>query len=275
MSPPPIASLWVGARLSWVEQLCLKSWQDAGHAVTLFTLGDVAGLPTGIARARAQDILPPPFAFEPDPRHRIATYSDLFRLKLFEKTDHIWVDCDAYGLRPLEGLGAAIFGWGPKRVLTGVLRLPSSSPALALMSDFVSRRCPIQPWRNPAYRARRARWCEEGRAWGIEDLPWGCAGPQLLHWALTQTGEIAHALPLEAFYPVVTEAPMALHQRPPPIQALEAACVYSIHIFGAQRIALAAHNGGLPFAGSYLAEICARHGIAPGQAPIETPPMAG
>ena len=34
---PNIASLWIGGRLSWLEQLCLKSFADQGHRTTLYS----------------------------------------------------------------------------------------------------------------------------------------------------------------------------------------------------------------------------------------------
>lgn len=30
-SLPTIATLWIGSELSWLEQLCLRSFVDAGH----------------------------------------------------------------------------------------------------------------------------------------------------------------------------------------------------------------------------------------------------
>ena len=48
MSLPIVASLWIGGRLSFLEQVCLKSFVDHGHRTILYTYGAVAGVPDGV-----------------------------------------------------------------------------------------------------------------------------------------------------------------------------------------------------------------------------------
>lgn len=45
---PKIASLWIGGDLSWLEQLCLKSFADAGHQITLYSYAPISNLPEGV-----------------------------------------------------------------------------------------------------------------------------------------------------------------------------------------------------------------------------------
>ena len=55
---PEIGALWVEGPLSFLEQLCLTSFRDAGHEVTLFTYGLVTGAPPGVTLRDAREILP-------------------------------------------------------------------------------------------------------------------------------------------------------------------------------------------------------------------------
>lgn len=48
-----IASLWIGDRLTWLEQLCLKSFADAGHHTTLYSYKKIENLPDGVHSADA------------------------------------------------------------------------------------------------------------------------------------------------------------------------------------------------------------------------------
>jgi len=54
---PEIASLWIGERLSWLEQLCLKSFADAGHHITLYSYDPIENVPDGVETADAGEIL--------------------------------------------------------------------------------------------------------------------------------------------------------------------------------------------------------------------------
>ena len=84
---PEIATLWIGGRLSWLEQLCLKSFVDAGHHTTLYSYAPIDNPPEGVHLADAEDIFPS----EPMLRHARtgspAIHADMWRLHLLKKTD--------------------------------------------------------------------------------------------------------------------------------------------------------------------------------------------
>lgn len=42
-----IGTLWIGGSLSWLEQLCLKSFVDAGQPITLFAYAPIPNVPAG------------------------------------------------------------------------------------------------------------------------------------------------------------------------------------------------------------------------------------
>ena len=43
-----IAALWIGGALSFLEQLCLKSFVDAGHAIRLYAYEPIPNVPEGV-----------------------------------------------------------------------------------------------------------------------------------------------------------------------------------------------------------------------------------
>ena len=44
----PVASLWIGDKLHYLNQLCLKSHLLHGHPVTLYCTGKVDNAPEGV-----------------------------------------------------------------------------------------------------------------------------------------------------------------------------------------------------------------------------------
>jgi len=55
---PTIASLWIGGDLSFIEQVCLKSFSDHGHRTILYTYGGVSNCPAGVEQMDANLIFP-------------------------------------------------------------------------------------------------------------------------------------------------------------------------------------------------------------------------
>ncbi|MBB5516703.1 hypothetical protein FHS89_002743 [Rubricella aquisinus] len=267
---PTIAGLWVGSDLTWLEQLCLQSFLDHGHPVILYTLGPVGGIPGGVIQRPAEDVYgPPPFDISDNDRQRVAVYSDLFRLHLMRDTAHIWADLDALCTRAIDFDTTYLFAEpnGPTTPI-GILRLPSASPALAGMLDYVLSPNPTQPWRGAKRHRANAERIARGERWGIESLPWGCAGPRAMTHFLTQTGEVAHALPSHVFYPLGVDQLWMLHDPNVIDPEVERTGSHSVHIYGHQKKLLANRAGGLPVPGSYLDRKCAAHGIVPTDAPI-------
>ena len=98
-----IAMLWMRGSLSWLERLCVQSFLDHGHPVTLWSYDEIGGVPEGVRRADATAILS---LDEPVVHERTgspALHSDIFRYRLLDKRPGvIWADTDAYCLRPFE-----------------------------------------------------------------------------------------------------------------------------------------------------------------------------
>ncbi|MEX0307098.1 MAG: hypothetical protein AB3N12_06885 [Ruegeria sp.] len=269
-SLPTIASFWYGSDLSWLETLCIQSYLDNGHEFVLYTAEQIKGVPTGVDIRPASDILwPSPFDLQNNDRLRVAVFSDIFRLHLMQKTDFIWVDLDAYCIKPFEFDNMYVFGSTSSGTFpNGILRLPENSQTLTRMLDFVATTNPTQPWRGPRLRRKNRERVKKGETWGIESLPWGCSGPKALSHFLRETGEDHNAQPTDAFYPLERGELWKLHDPNVLIAEIEGDRTYSVHIYGHQKKWLANCNAGLPIQGSYLDTICGKHSIDPASRPI-------
>ena len=98
-----IGALWMEGRLSFLEQLCLKSFVDAGHHVILYHYGPLLGVPDGIELRDANMVLPRTNFLKHERTGSPALHSDLFRYKMLEQNDGmIWADTDAYCVKKFE-----------------------------------------------------------------------------------------------------------------------------------------------------------------------------
>lgn len=267
----PVAAFWAGEDLSFVEQMVIRSYLDQGCDFTLYLAHPVGGIPEGTPVRDATEITPKPNFLSPEPtRKQLALWSDFFRIRLMQQQRAIYVDLDAYCLKPYDlpdGYGFGLDGKGG--VLCGVLALPQHSAALRWMLDFISRDEIRPPWADPGWVERRAR----AGLLGPADMPWGYLGPHLLTYALRQSGEDRHALPKEVFYPVTEQALERLCRSGLPDAQIYTPDSLSVHIFGFTKRVLATYWQGLPPAGSWLARMAARHGIDPAGAPATGLPL--
>lgn len=268
MALPTIASLWVGEELSWLEQLCLKSFVDHGHEVILFTYDEVKGIPDGVRQQDANDILPADNIIRHAKTGSPAYHADVFRLHMLYQTDYVWADTDAFCCQPWKLKGKHFHGWISDKipqVNNGVLRLPKSSKTLKAMMKFTSDEYPIPPWYRDAkqdeLRARKAK----GEGEHVSLLPWGVWGPDALSWFLKDTGEIRHSQPGHVIYPVpfriagATLNPNRINQTRNMIKE----DTLSIHFWGRRFRNIAAKYGGVPAEGCYVHELLKKHEIDP------------
>ncbi len=269
MDLPVIASLWIGDEVSWVEQVCLKSFLDHGHRVVLYTYGPVGNLPDGVELADAADILSGDNIIRHARTGSPAYHADKFRLRLMQQTDYIWVDTDAYCQKPFvlpdHGHLHGLIGPPGSLVNNGVLRLPKDSKTLQAMVDFTADDYPIPPWLREKDKAELRARKDAGEPVHVSLLPWGVWGPNALTHFLAESGEDRFSLSQDAIYPVPFER-KAQFFRPEKRAAIEAMITdetISVHLWGRRFRRVATGQGGVPLAGSYASDICARHGIDP------------
>ncbi|SFK07079.1 hypothetical protein [Celeribacter marinus] len=200
---PEIASLWIGGRLSWLEQLCLKSFADMGHHITLYSYEPIPNVPTGVHVGNAEDIYPSTPMLRHARTGSPAIHADMWRLNLLKKTDKIWVDADMYCYRPFDDPSGFVFGWEKRGlVCNAVLGLPRDSATLAALIGFFKDEYAIAPWLKPWQQRELEAERDAGRPVHMTAQNWGFTGPASVTYFLQQTGEIKYARSEAAFYPV-------------------------------------------------------------------------
>ncbi|MGY9036485.1 MAG: hypothetical protein ACKVLA_01530 [Rhodobacterales bacterium] len=267
---PKIASLWIGGRLSWLEQLCLKSFADNGHHVTLYSYAPIDNLPDGVHAGDAEEIYPA----EPMLRHTRtgspAIHADMWRLHLLLKTDCIWVDADMYCHRPFDFNSPFVFGWEkPGLVCNAVLGLPSDSKTLAGLLDFFTDEYAIAPWLKPWQQRELEKERDAGQPVHMTAQEWGFTGPASVTHFLKETGEIDHAEPEIAFYPISFPDRNHMILSKFNIEERLTERTRGVH-FWARRMKprLEEKENNTPQSGSFMDGLIATHAIVPQDAPI-------
>jgi hypothetical protein len=197
-----LASLWIGDRLSPIEQISALSFLEQGHRLSLYVTGPLRGVPPGVQLRDAREVLPLPDIVRHRKTRSPALHSDLFRYALLDKTGATWVDLDLVALRPIDLASPYLIGWESENWINGaVLRLPRESPTLRQLLRYDAAYVGYPP-----HLGRFRRWKYVARSLGrglpITKWPWGSLGPRALTHHMRENGEAVHALPVQAFYPV-------------------------------------------------------------------------
>jgi hypothetical protein len=179
-SLPTVQSLWIGSRLSRIEQLCVSSFLALGYPFHLYIYDEVGDVPCGAILCDAARIFPRDAlsaGLSGVNSLSLATHSDLFRYRLLAERGGWWVDMDVIGLRPLPQASAEVAGWeDDQHVNNGVLH--------AAVGSRLMETAFIQASRDVGRSVR------------------GATGPHLITRLLREFGQLECALPVQAFYPV-------------------------------------------------------------------------
>ncbi|MGR3513798.1 MAG: glycosyltransferase family 2 protein [Paracoccaceae bacterium] len=270
-----IAMLWMRGELSFLEQLCVQSFLDAGHHVALYSYEPIGRVPDGVELRNAADILPETGFLVHERTGSPALHSDLFRYKLLEQSDRtIWADTDAYCLRRFQPVDGHLYGWeSAHHVNGGVLGLPQDSPTLAALLEFTRDEFAIPPWEK---RWKRKEWQaakDAGSPVHVGEQTWGVWGPHAITHFLHETGEVARALPQVALYPYS----FALRRKLVTAGVNHARAItdetQSVHLYGRRiRKRLAEKDQGLPDPDSLVGQYLLKHRIDPCEAPLRDYP---
>ena len=170
-------SFWSGPLNPFVYA-CLASFPQAGASLRVFSYDPRLELPAGCSFADARTICPDETLtrrFIANGKPSIATFADMFRYRMIEKTGCCWVDTDMVCLsKPAFENDGFVFcrqadAVGTSLVNNAVLRLPSSHPALAELDSTAESAIDV-------------------------DQRWGAIGPFLLTPVLAKHGLAQHAL---------------------------------------------------------------------------------
>src|ERR1043166_8905976 len=158
-SLPDLLSLWIGPRVSWLEQLCLAAWLAHGHRVVVWTYQPVEGLPRGVAVRDARELLPEEQIVLHRESGSTSMFSNRFRYHLLRRYPVTWADMDVLLLRPLAIEAPYLFGWETADSICGaVLRRPGGPPVLRALGPSPDARVPVpRGWPLKAGTRQRPR----------------------------------------------------------------------------------------------------------------------
>jgi hypothetical protein len=180
-----VQSLWVGARLSTMEQLSIRSYLDQGHDFHLFTYGCVEGVPAGASVRSGEEVLPAADIFRYKRgrgRGSVSAFSNRFRYRLLLDRGGWWSDLDSVCVRPLDFDDDHVLGYerspgGGTLVGTGLFKAPAGS--------------------------RLMEYCwHVTREVDVSRLEWGEIGPRLMTRAVAAAGVPVRIMAPEAFFPI-------------------------------------------------------------------------
>ncbi len=272
-----ISALWMEGSLSFLEQLCLKSFVDAGHHVKLYHYGPLQNVPEGIELADADDVLPRTNFLTHQRTGSPALHSDLFRYKMLEQSERtIWADTDAYCMKKFETPTGHFYGWeSEKHINGGVLGLPQDSDTLRELLEFTSDEFAIPTWYGDDYTRELQEAADAGNPVHASEQPWGVWGPHAVTHFLHKTGESKYALPQEGLYPFTYRDRRKMLKRNFDTSPYITENTYSVHLYGRRmRARLVEKEGGAPHHKSLLGRLLKKHNIDPALAPLPEPRAA-
>ncbi|MDX8353653.1 hypothetical protein [Cognatiyoonia sp. IB215182] len=268
-----VGTLWIGGPLSWMEQLCLKSFVDQGQQITLFSYEDIPNVPDGVFRRDGREIIDTDDFIKYEQKNSYALFADLFRLHMIHKNPGmIWIDTDVCCHRPLDYDSDYVFGYelpGEHRVNNAVLGMPADSALLAAMLDFTSDRYAIAPFLPKKRQENMRKAAERGAPVHVTQQPWGVWGPLMVTHFVHELSLTDQVQPLNAFYPITFRDRLKFLRRARIAEGLVTDETTALHLWASNKRQLGNLHNGLPPKGSYLDKLVKAHGINPHLAPIK------
>lgn len=267
-----VGTLWIGGPLSWLEQLCLKSFVDRGQRITLFSYEDIPNVPAGVIHRNGREIIDTDDFIKYEQKDSFALFADLFRLYMIRHCPGmIWVDTDVYCLRPMAYDSDYVMAYelpGEHRVNNAVLGLPADSGILAQMLDFTSDRYAVPSFLPRKRQEAMRRAAARGRPVHVSQMPWGVWGPMMVTHFVHALGLEDHILSLNAFYPITFPDRFKYLRHADLAEGLITADTTALHLWASNKRPIGNNHAGLPPRGSYLEKLVKAHGIAPALAPV-------
>lgn len=267
-----VGTLWIGGSLSWMEQLCLKSFVDQGQKITLFSYEDIPNVPEGVIRRDGREVIDTDNFLKYEKKDSFALFADLFRLHMIARNPGmIWVDTDVYCLRPMDYASDHVMGFelpGEQRVNNAVLGLPADGALLRAMLDYTADPFAIPPFVKPRLQEDYRRAAEEGSPVHVSQQPWGVWGPMMLTHFTHAQGLADRVMPLAAFYPVTFPDRLKFLRSAEVVEKMLSPRTTALHLWASNKRELGLRHNGLPPPGSFLDLLVKRHAIQPEAAPI-------
>ena len=180
-----IQSLWIGEKLSKLEQLSIQSFLDYGHEYVLYTYNIIKDMPEGAVLKDANKVIPKKQIFKYKDYDSYAGFADLFRYKLLLEKGGFWVDTDIVCVKPFKfktdylvaSENIKIDNKNAVKVTNCVLKAPPNSKIMDYCYHTASKG-------NP------------------QELSWGETGPDLVHQAFIKYKMIDYIAHPDVFCPI-------------------------------------------------------------------------
>ena len=268
-----VGTLWIGGALSWMEQLCLKSFVDKGQKITLFSYEDIPNVPAGVIRRDGREIIDTDDFIKYEQKNSYALFADWFRLHMIQQNPGmIWIDTDVYCHRPMTYDSDYVMGYelpGEHRVNNAVLGLPADSEILTQMLAFTDDRTSIAPFLPKGRQVKMRELAEAGKPQHVTQQPWGVWGPLMVTHYVHALGLQDKVQSLNAFYPITFRERLKFLRKPAIAAGLITDQTTALHLWASNKRQLGKLHDGLPPKGSYLDRLVHEHGINPHLAPIK------
>lgn len=265
MSTPvrrPVASLWIGEKLHYLNQLCLISHVQQGHPTTLYCTDTVSNVPDGVIVKPATDIM----AIDMDIVRQTSEsfLSNVFRYKMIQKTDAVWIDCDAYCHKPFPDEMTHIFaGHGFRGALNcGVVYIPQKGDLMDQLLDYYENLPAAPAWFNKQQRKRIEKQDNSlPQAVRIYNAERTAFGPQAFTYFAQQTGDFERALTYDYLYPVPFQLNDVFYDPHCNVEGHFTDNTLSVHLYTNGTRPWWRKN--VPMPGSYAARMCEKLGVNP------------
>jgi mannosyltransferase OCH1-like enzyme len=203
-----IQGLWIGAELSVMEQLSIRSYLCNGHDYHLYVYDLPKYIPVGTVIRDANEILPASRIFQYKHQPSYAGFSNFFRYKLLYERGGWWTDSDNICLKhfdfPEEYVFATEVCDGVEVITSGIIKAPAGSQAMSHAWQVCQDKDPAQ-------------------------LVWGETGPKLIGETVRKYSLEGYVKSPDVFCPLgYNEWQRALE---PGREELLAADSYSIHLW--------------------------------------------
>lgn len=258
----PVASLWIGEKLHYINQLCLKSHLLQGHPVILYCTDEVSNLPEGVEARPATEIMDINSARVKETS--ASFWSNVFRYKMIKKTGAIWIDCDAFCHQPFPEDQEWVFsGHGMRGALNcGVVGLPQDCELMDALLDYYDNLPDYPAWWNRKQRLKMdALPADMPHATKIYKAERTAFGPQAFTHFVKTTGNMDRAMPQSALYPVPFQLVDVFFDPHGSVEGWMREDTLSVHLYTNGIKPYWQNNAPLP--NSYVARMCAEVGIDP------------
>ncbi len=215
-----------------MQLACLSSFAMHGHRVVLYSDNPKLNVPEFIDLQPAESIWSP--LLDDGTAVPPVLASDIFRLKLFESQKTIWADTDAYCVAPFKFGRQHLFGRLDKKLATGVLRLPPSSPILSDMLSFAFQGADFPHWISMSRQKRAEEF--NGlpplqRLLEFHEIKAGILGPKALNYYAYKHQLMTKSFAEPVFYPLNPKQSAKLFKAGS-MDVIDNPKTHSVHFYG-------------------------------------------